>query len=45
MSRNLLRIVDYLPSFYLVGVITMLCTKRHQQRLNYPVLWTTILIR
>ena len=31
MSRNLLRIVDYLPSFYLVGVITMLCTKRNQR--------------
>jgi hypothetical protein len=31
MSRNLLRIVDYLPAFYLVGVITMLCTKRHQR--------------
>jgi uncharacterized RDD family membrane protein YckC len=31
MSRNLLRIIDYLPSFYLVGVITMLCTKRHQR--------------
>ena len=31
MSRNLLRIIDYLPAFYLVGVITMLCTKRHQR--------------
>lgn len=31
MSRNLLRIVDYLPALYLVGVITMLCTKRHQR--------------
>ena len=31
MSRNLLRIVDYLPAFYLVGVITMLCTKRNQR--------------
>jgi uncharacterized RDD family membrane protein YckC len=31
MSRNLLRIIDYLPGFYLVGVITMLCTKRHQR--------------
>jgi len=31
MSRNLLRAVDYLPAFYLVGVITMLCTKRHQR--------------
>jgi uncharacterized RDD family membrane protein YckC len=31
LSRNLLRFVDYLPAFYLVGVITMLCTKRHQR--------------
>jgi uncharacterized RDD family membrane protein YckC len=31
MSRNLLRIIDYLPAFYLVGVITMLCTKRNQR--------------
>ena len=31
MSRNLLRIIDYLPALYLVGVITMLCTKRHQR--------------
>jgi hypothetical protein len=31
MSRNLLRLVDYLPSLYLVGVITMLCTKRNQR--------------
>lgn len=31
MSRNLLRIIDYLPFFYLAGVITMLCTKRHQR--------------
>jgi uncharacterized RDD family membrane protein YckC len=31
MSRNLLRVVDYLPALYLVGVITMLCTKRNQR--------------
>src|ERR1700760_1369989 len=31
MSRNLLRIIDYLPALYLVGVITMLCTKRTQR--------------
>jgi uncharacterized RDD family membrane protein YckC len=31
MSRNLLRIIDYLPAFYLAGVITMLCTKRNQR--------------
>lgn len=31
LSRNLLRFVDYLPTLYLVGVITMLCNKRHQR--------------
>jgi len=31
MSRNLVRIIDYLPALYLTGVITMLCTKRHQR--------------
>lgn len=31
LSRNLIRFVDYLPALYLVGVITMLCTKRHQR--------------
>jgi len=31
MSRNLLRIVDVLPALYLVGVIFMLFTKRHQR--------------
>ncbi|MGC2636934.1 MAG: RDD family protein, partial [Acidobacteriaceae bacterium] len=31
LSRNLLRFVDYLPAIYLAGVITMLCTKRHQR--------------
>ena len=31
LARNLLRIVDYLPGFYLVGVITMLCNKRNQR--------------
>jgi uncharacterized RDD family membrane protein YckC len=31
MARNLLRVVDYLPSMYLVGVITMLCNKRNQR--------------
>lgn len=31
LSRNLLRFVDYLPALYLVGVITMLCTKRNQR--------------
>jgi uncharacterized RDD family membrane protein YckC len=33
MIRNLLRIVDILPSFYLVGVIAMICNRR-QQRLG-----------
>jgi uncharacterized RDD family membrane protein YckC len=31
LSRSLLRFVDYLPAIYLTGVITMLCTKRHQR--------------
>jgi uncharacterized RDD family membrane protein YckC len=31
MTRNLLRFVDYLPALYLIGVITMLCNKRHQR--------------
>jgi uncharacterized RDD family membrane protein YckC len=31
LSRNLLRFVDYMPALYLVGVITMLCTKRNQR--------------
>jgi uncharacterized RDD family membrane protein YckC len=30
LSRNLLRFIDYMPALYLVGVITMLCT-RHQR--------------
>jgi uncharacterized RDD family membrane protein YckC len=31
LSRNLLRFVDYLPAFYLAGVITMLCNRRNQR--------------
>jgi uncharacterized RDD family membrane protein YckC len=31
LARNLLRIIDYIPGFYLVGVITMLCNKRNQR--------------
>jgi uncharacterized RDD family membrane protein YckC len=31
LARNLLRVVDYLPGFYLVGLITMLCNKRSQR--------------
>jgi uncharacterized RDD family membrane protein YckC len=31
LARNLLRFVDYLPSAYLIGVITMLCNKRSKR--------------
>ena len=31
LARNLLRTIDYLPSLYLVGVITMLCNKRNKR--------------
>ena len=31
LARNLLRVVDYLPSLYLVGIITMLCNKRNKR--------------
>jgi uncharacterized RDD family membrane protein YckC len=31
LARNLLRFVDYLPSMYLVGVITMLCNKSNKR--------------
>jgi uncharacterized RDD family membrane protein YckC len=31
MARNLLRVVDYLPGAYLVGVITMLCSKNNKR--------------
>jgi uncharacterized RDD family membrane protein YckC len=31
LARNLLRAVDYLPSLYLVGIITMLCNKRNKR--------------
>jgi uncharacterized RDD family membrane protein YckC len=31
MTRNLIRVIDLLPGFYLVGVISMLCTRRHQR--------------
>jgi uncharacterized RDD family membrane protein YckC len=31
MIRNLLRIVDMFPGFYLIGVVTMLCNRRHQR--------------
>src|SRR5579883_3491689 len=31
MTRNLIRIVDMVPSFYLVGIITMACNPRHKR--------------
>ena len=31
LARNLLRFVDYMPSFYFAGVITMLCNKRNKR--------------
>lgn len=31
LIRNLLRMVDYLPSFYLVGVVTIFSTPRHKR--------------
>ena len=31
LARNLLRYIDYLPSLYLVGVITMLANKRNKR--------------
>ena len=31
MTRNLIRIVDMLPSFYLIGVIATLCNRQHQR--------------
>jgi uncharacterized RDD family membrane protein YckC len=31
LARNLVRFVDYLPSFYVVGVVTMLLSKQNQR--------------
>ncbi len=31
LARNLLRVVDYLPSLYLTGVIAMLCNQRNKR--------------
>ncbi len=31
LARNLIRFVDYMPSFYLAGVITMLCNRRNKR--------------
>jgi uncharacterized RDD family membrane protein YckC len=41
LARNLLRIVDMMPSFYLIGVITMLCN-REQKRLGDLVAGTIV---
>ena len=35
LARNLLRAIDYLPSLYLVGVITMLCNKSNKRLGDY----------
>ncbi|MBB6144880.1 putative RDD family membrane protein YckC [Silvibacterium bohemicum] len=31
MTRNLIRVIDMIPSFYLVGVISMLCNRQHKR--------------
>lgn len=31
MTRNLIRVIDMLPGFYLVGVISMSCNRQHQR--------------
>jgi uncharacterized RDD family membrane protein YckC len=41
LARNLLRVVDMLPSFYLIGVISMLCNKE-QKRLGDFVAGTIV---
>lgn len=41
LARNLIRVIDSLPSFYLVGVITMLCN-REQKRLGDLVAGTIV---
>jgi uncharacterized RDD family membrane protein YckC len=41
LARNLLRVIDMLPSFYLIGVITMLCN-REQKRLGDLVAGTIV---
>ena len=35
LARNLVRVIDYLPSLYLAGVITMLCNKRNKRLGDY----------
>jgi uncharacterized RDD family membrane protein YckC len=41
MARNLLRVIDWAPSFYLAGVIAMLCN-RSQKRLGDMVAGTIV---
>jgi uncharacterized RDD family membrane protein YckC len=41
LARNLLRPIDYLPGFYLIGVITMLCN-RQQKRIGDLVAGTLV---
>jgi uncharacterized RDD family membrane protein YckC len=41
LGRNLVRIVDWLPSFYVIGVISMFVTKR-QQRLGDLIAGTLV---
>lgn len=41
LARNLVRVIDMLPSFYLIGVITMLCN-REQKRLGDLVAGTIV---
>jgi uncharacterized RDD family membrane protein YckC len=41
MARNLMRVIDAMPGFYLAGVISMLCT-RSQQRLGDLVAGTIV---
>jgi hypothetical protein len=31
MTRNLIRIIDMLPSIYLVGIIAMICNRQHKR--------------
>lgn len=31
MTRNLIRVIDMLPGFYLIGVISMICNRRNQR--------------
>jgi uncharacterized RDD family membrane protein YckC len=31
MIRNLIRVIDMIPSFYLVGVVSMMCNRQHKR--------------